>query len=115
MPKFCVIKRSKFTLFFPDIKSYKALKFLKRPPCNLIPLSLKGHVQSHTPLMILIIGLPVDQAKNEVEADDAEYDLSSDEEAGDISLSSQPVIQGEIGSSAHFLLGVRSRFGRVFQ
>ena len=53
----------------------------------------------------------MNQAKDEVEADDAEYDLSSDEEAVDISLSSQPVIQGEIGSSAHFLFGVQSRFG----
>ena len=57
----------------------------------------------------------MDQAKNEVKADDTEYDLSSDEEAVDISLSSQPVIQGEIGSSAHFLLGVQSCFGQVFQ
>ena len=52
MPKFCFIKRSKSTLFFPHKKSYKALKFLKRPPCNPIPLSSKGHVRDPTPLII---------------------------------------------------------------
>ena len=57
----------------------------------------------------------MDQAENEVEANDAEYDRSSDEEAVDISLSSQPVIRGEIGNSARFMLGVQSRFGRVIR
>ena len=52
MPKFCVIKRSKSTLFFLHLKSCKALKFLKRSPCNPMPLSSKGHVPSHTPLII---------------------------------------------------------------
>ena len=56
-----------------------------------------------------------DQTEDEVERDDAEYHQSSDEEAEDITLSSQSVIKVEIGSFAHFLLGVQLRFGQVIR
>ena len=49
----------------------------------------------------------------ELDDDEAdEYDESSDEEVEDRPDDSTS-LQGEIGSSATFLLGVRTRFGRV--
>ena len=49
----------------------------------------------------------------ELDDDEAdEYDESSDEEVEDRPDDST-LLQGEIGSSATFLLGARTRFGRV--
>ena len=40
---------------------------------------------------------------------------SSDEKIEETADESEPMLQGEIGSSANFLLGARSRFGRVIR
>ena len=40
---------------------------------------------------------------------------SSDEEIEETADESAPMLQEEIGSSANFLLGARSRFGRVIR
>ena len=54
---------------------------------------------------------------NEKESDDEmadEFDSSSDEEVeAEDAEGGNSLLQGEIGSSASFLLGARSRFGRV--
>ena len=54
---------------------------------------------------------------NEIESDDEmadEFDSSSDEEVeAEDAEGGNSLLQGEIGSSASFLLGARSRFGRV--
>ena len=47
---FALLSVRNLRYFFP-IQSL-TIKFLKRPPCNPILFSLKGHVPSHTPLII---------------------------------------------------------------
>ena len=55
-----------------------------------------------------------DAKENNSEEDesDAEFDESSDEDVEDHSRE-ESLLQGEIGSSATFLLGAKTRFGRV--
>ena len=84
-------------------------EFMYQRQCEISerPVAITFDKQSNT----------VDAAKgNELEEDEAdEFDQSSDEEVsedGRKNTRCPTLLQGEIGSSATFLLGARTRFGR---
>jgi len=58
---------------------------------------------------------PTDDAREELEEDQEDiFDESSDEEV-DHGHEGSTLVQGEIGSSATFLLGARTRYGRAIR
>jgi len=58
---------------------------------------------------------PTDDAREELEEDQEDIFYESSDEEVDHGHEGSPLVQGEIGSSATFLLGARTRYGRAIR